>query len=68
MSVVSCKKIISPATVDLAPDTFCKIKGFESYLCKIVAVGTEPDMKIRQLEADDDQKEAPPKKKAHVEN
>ena len=29
---VSCKKIISPATVDFAPDTFCKVKGFESYM------------------------------------
>ena len=69
LSVVSCKKIISPATVDFAPDTFCKVKGFESHLCKIVAMGTEADMKkkIRQLEANDDQEEAPPKKKARVE-
>ena len=67
-SVVSCKKVISPATVDFAPDTFYKVKGFESYLCKIVAMGTEADMKkIRQLETDDDQEEAPPKKKALVE-
>ncbi|MCG8620675.1 MAG: hypothetical protein MJE68_01570, partial [Proteobacteria bacterium] len=33
----------------------------------IVAMGTEANMKnIRQLEADDDQEEAPPKKKAYV--
>ena len=69
LSVVSCKKIISPATVDFAPDTFCKVKGFESHLCKIVAMGTEAEMKkkIRQLEADDDQEGASPKKKARVE-
>ena len=34
LSVVSCKKIISPATVDFAPDTFCEVKGFESWELK----------------------------------
>ena len=43
--MVPSKRIISPSQEDLAPDTFCKVKGFESHLCKIVAVGTEVEMK-----------------------
>lgn len=69
LSLVSAKKIVSPAQEDFAPDTFCKVKGFESHLCKMVAVGTEADMKkkIKELEAGDDAEEAPPKKKPCVE-
>ena len=71
LSLVPAKKIVSPAQDDFAPDTFCKVKGFESHLCKMVAVGTETDMKkkIRELEANDDAEEAssPPKKKSRVE-
>ena len=55
LSVVSGKKIISPSPEDFAADTLCKVKGFESHLCRIVAVGTEQEMKkkIAELDADD---------------
>lgn len=71
LSLISAKKIISPSQDDFAPDSFCKVKGFESHLCRMVAVGTEAEMKkrIRELEAGDDAEEAssPPKKKPRVE-
>ena len=76
LSIVSSKKIVSPSQDDLAPETFCKVKGFESHLCKIVAVGNELEMKkrIKTLEVADgtgdgsqDLDEPPPPKKRCVE-
>lgn len=68
LSVVPSKKIASPSPEDLAPGTFCKIKGFETHLCKIVALGTEADMKKKMGEMDlSDEARAPPKKKARLE-
>ena len=62
LSVVPAKKIVSPGQDDFAPYTFCKVKGFESHLCKIVAMGTVAEMieKIRELEAGDESAEPPP--------
>ena len=44
LSVVAVKKIVTPRPDDLAPDTFCKIKGLEKYPCKVVALGTEGEV------------------------
>jgi hypothetical protein len=41
LSIVAVKKIVTPRLDDLAPDTFCKVKGLEKYLCKVVSLGTE---------------------------
>ena len=75
LSIVSYKKIVSPSQDDLAPETFCKVKGFESHQCKIVAIGSELEMKkIKTLEEADgtgdgskDLAEPPPQKKRCVE-
>ena len=50
-----------------APDTFSEVKGFESHLCKIVAVGSESEMKKKIAELDDETEKPPPKKKICVE-
>ena len=71
LSVVAVKKIVTPRPDDLAPDTFCKVKGLEKYPCKVVALGTEGEvnaaMKDMQVEEKDDEPLAPPKKKARTE-
>ena len=67
LSVLSANKIISPSQEGLAPDTFCKVKGFESHLCKIVAVGSESEIKKKIAELDDETEKPPPKKKLCVE-
>ena len=36
LSVVAVKKNVTPRPDDLAPDTFCKVKGLERYPCKVV--------------------------------
>ena len=46
LSLVSTKKIASPQQDDLMPGSFCKVKGFEKHLCKVVAIGTEHEMKV----------------------
>ena len=61
LSVLSAKKIISLSQEDFAPDTFCKVKGFESHLCKIVAVASESEMKKKIAELDDETEKPPPK-------
>lgn len=52
LTIVSSKKIVSPAEEDLRPDSFCKVKRFEKHLCRIVAIGTERDMseKLEEME------------------
>ena len=47
LSLVSTKKIASPQQHDLTPGSFCKVKGFEKHLCKVVAIGTEDQMKLK---------------------
>ena len=58
----SRQKVTSPNPNDFAPDTFCKVKGFESRLCKIVAVGYEAEMKINieELENESGTSKTPP--------
>ena len=71
LSVVAVKKIVTPRPDDLAPDTFCKVKGLEKYPCRVVAVGTEGEVKAvmndMQVEEKDDEPCPPPKKKARTE-
>ena len=74
LSVVSSKKVVSPSLEDLCPGTFCSIKGFESHMCKIVAVGSKSEMeeKVKQWDEEEkNQEEAdarpPPKKKQRKE-
>ena len=71
LSVVAVKKIVTPRPDDLAPDTFCKVKGLEKYPCKVVALGTEGEvnaaMNDMQVEEKDDEPLAPHKKKARTE-
>ena len=54
-SVVSTKKVVSPSLEDLSPGTYCKIKGFESHLCKIVAVGSKSEMEEKMMEWDEEE-------------
>ena len=71
------KKIVSPRSDSLVPDTFCKVKNLEQFQCKVhvVALGSESEMKSVMTnmempmvdEKDDDGDESPPNKKAHVE-
>lgn len=65
LSIVQVKKIVSPSPVDLMPDTFCKVKGLEEHLCKVVALGTEAEMKAKldELESDVDAAAKPPPRK-----
>ena len=66
LSIVPMKKVLSPSTDDLTPDTFCKVKGLEKHLCKVVAIGTEAEMKTKMEELDnsaDAVAEPPPRKK-----
>ena len=35
---------------DIAPDTFCKVKGWEQCLCKVVALGSEGEVKAAMNE------------------
>jgi hypothetical protein len=61
------KKIVSPRPVDLAPEAFCKFKGLEGHLYKVVSLGTEADMKARLSELDgglDAVDKSPPRKRA----
>ena len=39
------KKIVSPRTDSLVPDTFCKVKGLEQFQCKVVALGNKSEMR-----------------------
>ena len=68
---MAVKKIVTPRPDDLAPDTFCKVKGLEKYSCKVVVVGTEGEVKAvmndMQVEEKDDEPHPPPKKKARTE-
>ena len=69
LSIVDVKKIISPSPKDIEPDTFCKVQGFEKHLCKILAVGSEAEMKAKmeemeQMAEDDPAARPPPRKKA----
>ena len=41
LSIVSVRKIVSPAEEDLRPDSLCKVKRFEKHLCQVIAIGTE---------------------------
>ena len=66
LSIVPMKKVLSPSTDDLTPDTFCKVKGLEKHLCKVIAIGTEAEMKTKMEELDnsaDAVAEPPPRKK-----
>ena len=47
LSIVPTKKILAPSPDDLLPETFCKVKGFEGHVCKIVVLGTEHVMKMK---------------------
>ena len=47
LSIVPTKKILAPSPDDLLPETFCKVKGFEGRVCKIVVLGTEHVMKMK---------------------
>ena len=72
LSIVAVKKIVTPRPNDLAPDAFCKVKGLEQCLCKVVALGSEPEVKaamneMRVAEKDGDMDEPPPQKKARTE-
>ena len=68
LSILDVKKIISPSPDDLAPDTFCKVKGFEKHLCKILALGSAQEMKTKmeEMTEDDPAAKSPPRKKACV--
>jgi hypothetical protein len=46
LSTVSVKKIVILGPDDLASDTFCKVKGWEKYMCKGIALGSEREVKI----------------------
>ena len=66
--MVSNQKVVSPSLEDLSPGTFCSIKGFESHMCKIMAVGSKSEMeeKIKELDKEENQEDADrphPKKK-----
>lgn len=75
LSIVQVKKIVSPRSDSLVPDTFCKVKGLEQFQCKVVALGSESEMKSVMTnmempmakEKDDDGDEPPPNKKARTE-
>lgn len=68
MSIVSTEKIVSPSPDDLSAESFCKVKGFEGNLCKIVALGTEHEMKKKRDEMEfDGDTGMPPKKKRCLE-
>ena len=45
VSIVPVKKVVTPGPDDLAPDTFCEVKGWEKCLCKVVALGSETELK-----------------------
>ena len=67
---MSTKKITSPQQDDLTPGSFCKVKGFEKHLCKVVAIGTEDQMKekLEEMERSEgmenlEDTQPPPKKK-----
>ena len=47
------------------PDTFYEVKGLEEHLCKVVALGTEAEMKAKldELESDVDAAAKPPPRK-----
>ena len=70
LSIVQVK-IVSPRSDSLIPDTFCKVKGLEQFQCKVVALGSESEMKSVMTnvemsmveENDDDGDEPPPNKK-----
>lgn len=67
LSIVQVKKIVSPSPADLMPDTFCKVKGLEKHLCKVVALGTQAEVKAKldELEGGEDAiAKPPPRKKA----
>lgn len=75
LSIVQVKKIVSPRSDSLVPDTFCKVKGLEQFQCKVVALGSESEMKSVMTdmempvveEKDGDGDEPPPNKKARTE-
>ena len=64
LSIVPVKKIVSPSPADLAPEAFCKVRGLEDHLCKVVALGTEADMKARLDGGVDVVDKSPPRKRA----
>ena len=58
---------MSPSTADLIPDAFCKIKGLDEHLCKVVALGNQAEVKAKldELEGGEDAvAKPPPRKKA----
>lgn len=64
--IVPVKRIVSPSSGDLTPHSFCKIKGLEKHLCKVVALGTEADMKTKMEELNggvDTEVDPPPRRK-----
>ena len=71
LSIVAVKKIVTPTPDDLAPDTFCKVKGWEQCLCKVLALGSEGEVKavmteMNMAEKDGGADEPPPKKKLEL--
>ena len=68
---MAVKKIVTPRLNDLAPDAFCKVKGLEQCLCKVIALGSETEVKAAMNEMrgakDDGMDEPPPQKKARTE-
>ena len=66
LSIVPVQKVLSPSTDDLTPDIFCKVKGLEKHLCKVVAIRTKAEMKTKMEKLDsgaDVVAEPPPRKK-----
>ena len=69
------KKIVSPRSDSLVPDTFCKVKDLEQFQCKVVALESESEMKSVMTdmempmveEKDGDGDEPPRYKKARIE-
>ena len=49
---MAVKKIVTPRPDDLAPDTFCKVKGWKQCLCKVVALESEGEVKAISLHED----------------
>lgn len=49
---MAVKKTVTPRPDDVAPDTFCKVKGWEQCLCKVhvVALGSECEVKTAMNE------------------
>ena len=63
LSIIAIMKILSPSLADLLPETFCKVKGFERHLCRVVAVGTELEMQRKKSEMEPNDVDNPRRRK-----